>query len=266
MFQEFYRFKAIPFSRDTPTESLFFTPKLNEIVSRLHYAAQQRLFLVLTGDCGTGKTTLVRRFREELGAAHHEVLYISDSQLTPMNFYRILLEQMGCTSKYNRAIAKRQFQEQVGIKKEVYGIQPVCVCDECHLMTFEMLEEIRFMLNTHFDSVSPMGLILVGQNELRQKLKLQRYEAIRQRIDIRCVVEHYDRSETGEYIKSQIAHAQAESEIFTQAAVDMIHQYSAGTARVIDKLCTCLLLYGSQNQMKLIDDHAVDFVIKNEFS
>ena len=86
-------------------------------------------------------------------------------------------------------------------------------------------------MHSIFDSVSPMGLILVGQNELWQKLKLQRYEAIRQRIDIRYVVEHYDRSETGEYIKSQIAHAQTESEIFTQAAVGMIHQYSAGKAR-----------------------------------
>lgn len=95
----------------------------------------------------------------------------------------------------------------------------VCVCDECHLMNREMLEEIRFLLNTHLDSKSPMGLILVGQTELWKKLQLQAYTAIRQRIDVQSVLNHYDRSQTGAYIRRQLDYAGCGRDIFTDAAM-----------------------------------------------
>ena len=96
-----------------------------------------------------------------------------------------------------------------------------------------MLEEIRFLLNTHLDSKSPMGLVLTGQTELWKKLQLQAYEAIRQRIDVQSVLNHYDRSQTGAYIRSHLAYAGVTNEIFTETAMDEIHQYTAGTARMI---------------------------------
>ena len=173
---------------------------------------------------------------------------------------------MGFTPKYTRGDAKRQLHEEIEIMKAVHGIQPVCVCDECHLMSREMPEEISFLLNTHLDSVSPMGLILTGQTELWKKLQLQAYAAIRQRIDVQSVLNHYDRAQTGEYIRSHLDYAGVRNEIFTEAAMDAIYQYTAGTARIIDKVCTSLLLYGSQSRLRLIDDRAVKLVLECEFS
>jgi type II secretory pathway predicted ATPase ExeA len=266
MFESFYEMSATPFTRGLPREALYMPPEVTEVSNRLLYVVDRQLFAVLTGDCGTGKTTIIRSFKDSLDKDKYKFLYISDSKLTPRDFYRLLLEQMGFASKYNRSDAKRQLHNEIEILKAVHDIRPVCVCDEAHLMSREMLEEIRFLLNTHFDSISPLSLILVGQSELWQKLTLQAYTAIRQRIDVQSVLNHYDRSQTGAYIRSHLNYAGVESEIFTEAAIDKIYQYSTGTARLIDKVCTSLLLYGSQSRLRLLDDHATQLVLDCEFS
>ncbi|MGB4440159.1 MAG: AAA family ATPase, partial [Sedimentibacter sp.] len=83
-----------------------------------------------------------------------------------------------------------------------------------------------------------------GQSELWEKLQLQSYAAIRQRIDVQSKVNHYDRAQTGKYIRHQLKNAGCDREIFTDAAMDEIYRYTSGTARLIDKVCTSSLLYG----------------------
>jgi len=109
-------------------------------------------------------------------------------------------------------------------------------------------------------------LLGYGQSELRQKLLLQAYTAIRQRIDVQSALNHYDRASTGAYIKNQFTYAGVDNAVFTEGAIDEVHKYTTGTARMIDKICTSVLLYGSQSKLRLIDDHAVKFVLECEFS
>ena len=266
MYEAFYELSKTPFIRGLPIESLYVTDETEEILMRLKYVAERQLFAVVTGDCGTGKTTLLRRFKGELDAKHYKFLYVSDSKLTPRNFYRQILEQLGFEANYHRGEAKRQLHREIEIMKGVHNIHPVCVCDEYHLMNKEMLEEIRFILNVKLDSVSPMGLILVGQSELWEKLQLQSYAAIRQRIDVQSKINHYDRSNTGGYIRHQLKYSGCDREIFTDAALDEIYRFTSGTARLIDKVCTSALLYGSQSKKRIIDDHAIKLIIECEFS
>ena len=140
--------------------------------------------------------------------------------------------------------------------------------DESHLLIYEMLEEIRFLMNMKFDSVSPIALILSGQTELwKDHLSLQKCEAIRQRIDIQSVLNHNDLSRIGDYIRHQLSCPGAQSDIFyTEKAIDSIFSYSSEIARVIDIACTNVLIYGCQNRLRLIDDHAVNVVLEYEFS
>jgi len=109
----------------------------------------------------------------------------------------------------------------------------VFVLDEAHLLGKETLEEFRFLLNYRFDSASPMSLILVGQTELwDQKLRLQSYAAIRQRIDMNIVLNRLDRAETGKYIVAHMAYAGVKQDLFISGAEDEIFKASAGIPRM----------------------------------
>jgi len=266
MYESFYSFSHTPFTRDIPTHEMYPAVMLEEMLGRLAYTAERQLFAVVTGDCGTGKTTTIRRFADTLDAAQFKILYLSDSKLTPRNFYKGLLEQLGCESKFYRGDAKRQLHREIELMRGIHHLQPVVVVDEAHLLDREMLEEVRFLLNFKMDAQSPMALILVGQSELWDKLRLQSYAAIRQRIDLQCKLSQYDRAQVGEYIKRHLAYARAGNDIFSDGAIDEIYRFSGGAARNINKVCTHCLIYGSQNERRIIDDHMVKLVIESELS
>jgi type II secretory pathway predicted ATPase ExeA len=266
MFEEFYGLAHTPFTRDIPTDQLYVPITLEETLNRLEYAAERQLFAVVTGDCGTGKTTTIRRFKEHLNEANYMVMYVADSKLTPRNFYKVLLEQLGCEARFYRGDAKRQLHHEIELIKGIQHLLPVVVVDEGHLLDREMLEEVRFLLNYKLDSVSPMALILVGQSELWDKLQLHAYAAIRQRIDLQCKLPHLDRSQVGEYVKRHLAYAGAGNDIFSDGAVDEVYRFSSGAARLVNKVCTQCLIYGAQNGRRIIDDHMVKLVVQGELS
>lgn len=266
MFEIFYELPKTPFSRDIATDQLYSSIMLEEILGRLEYAAQRQLFAVITGDCGTGKTTIIRKFKDYLDSSQYLVMYLADSQLTPRHFYKGMLEQLGCEAKFYRGDAKRQLHREIELMRAMHNLQPVVIVDEAHLLDKEMLEEVRFLLNFKMDAESPMTLILVGQSELWDKLQLQTYAAIRQRIDLQCKLPHMDRAQVGEYIQRHLTYAGANHDIFTDNAIDEIYKFSSGTARLINKVCTHCLLYGAQNGKRIIDDHIVKLVIQGELT
>lgn len=264
MYEAFYNFTNTPFSRSIPSKNLFRGNDSDELIERLKYTAQRQLFAVVLGDSGCGKTTTLRRFVEETQNDNFCPLYLSDSKLTPRTFYKSLLEQLGFEAKYFRNDAKRQLHKEIEIIKGLNGTRLVAIVDEAHLLSKEMLEEIRFLLNFKMDSQSPMALILSGQTELWDKLKLQSYAAIRQRIDIKCIVARLDRAKTDEYISSHLAFAGADREMFTEAAIDEVFKFSGGIPRLINKACTESLLFGAQNRKSILDDRMVKMIVEKE--
>lgn len=264
MFEAFYSMKHTPFSRDIPTEELYASIALDETIGRLEHAAKRQLFAVVTGDCGTGKTTTIRKLCNHLNSSRYKILYLTDSKLTPRHFYKGLLEQLGHEASFYRGDSKQQLHKEIEIMRVVHDIQPVVIVDEAHLLSKEMLEEVRFLLNFKMDAQSPMALILVGQNELWDRLKLQAYAAIRQRIDLQCRLTNYDRSQTGAFISKHLQYAGVETPIFSDSAQDEIFSYSSGTPRIINKICTHCLVYGAQNGHRIIDDHMVRRVAQSE--
>ena len=266
MFDAFYNFRATPFGRDIDTAALYRDNDRDEIIERLRYAAKRQLFAVLTGESGSGKTTLLRRFSDEVSSAGFMIIYLSDSKLTPRHFYRGILEQLGFEAKYFRGDAKSQLHKEVELMKAIQNITPVLIVDESHLLARDMLEEVRFLLNLKMDSQSPMALILAGQSELWDKLRLQSHAAIRQRVDIQCHVPKLDLSAVNAYIKTHLNFAGCEKDIFSDAAIDEIYKFSGGIPRVINKAAIASLIYGAQNHKNIIDDRMVKFVIDAELA
>lgn len=266
MFESFYQMTHTPFARGIPVEDMYESETLTESAGRLLYAGRNRRFAVLTGECGTGKSSLLRKVSRAFENENIPVIYVCDGALTPGVFYREALFQLGLPLRRSRADARRELFQALRTVSGLRDRSPVCICDESHLFSPSMLEEIRFVLNQNFDSAAALGLILCGQNELATKLKLPECRAVHQRIDIRCALFPFELSQTSGYIAAHLKYAGGTREIFTDAAIGVIHEASAGVARMIDKICTALLLYGGQTRRDVLDDSDARFVIRNEFA
>ena len=263
-YDAYFELEHTPFTRDLPPQSLYEPPFIEDVLGRLSYVADRQLFAVLTADPGCGKSTVLRKFASSLPTDRYVVLYLSDSKMTPRWFYKGLLEQMGLESRYYRGDARKQLHKEIEILRGVKKKQVVVMLDEAHLLEKEALEEFRFLLNFSYDSVSPMALVLSGQTELLDKLRMRRYDALRQRIDIFCSLPHLDRSETEEYIQSHLRYAGCTRELFTDKAIDEVYKGSTGVSRMVNRICEKSLMYASQQHKKLVDDHMVRFVIEHE--
>lgn len=265
MYEKYFEMKNLPFVRNIPSEDLYESPAMHSAMDRLTFTARNQLFAVVTADAGCGKSTLIRRFNDSLSKDKYLLLYISDSKLSPKWLYKTLLDQLGLEAGFYRGDAKRLLQKQISIIRDKEHRKVVCVLDEAHLLGKETLEEFRFLLNSNFDSESQMALILVGQTELWDaKLRYQKYAAIRQRIDITCVLPHLDQAETGRYIESNLRYAGYESPLFTDKAIHEIYKISTGIPRMINRVCDKSLMYAAQQQLKLVDEHTVNYVADHE--
>jgi len=266
MMEQFFNFKHTPFERDIPTEHLYTTPKFDELISRLDYAARNRKFSVITGGVGIGKTTIVRKFVASLDQNSFRCIYIADSALTPRVFYCEVLKQLSSDNKlsFYRSEGKRRMMIQFSNLSE--HIIPVIIIDEAHLLSGSMLEETRFLLNNDIDSQTPISLVLCGQRELRTKLSKEIFEPITQRIDFRFALGAFDRAQTQDYIHAHMRYAGETRDIFTPSAVDAIFSFSGGVARKINKACSMSLLYAAQKAMHSVDGGTVNYVVEQELS
>lgn len=265
MYENFFEMKNTPFVRNIPVNQLYTSAGIEDAIGRLKYTVDTQRFSIVMAEPGCGKSTLMRMFVETLPREKYLPLYLSDSKLTPRWLYSGLLDQMGIEGKINRGESKRILQRELEAVKNTKGQQVVCILDEAHLLGKETLEEFRFLLNSQFDSESPLALILVGQMELwDQKLRLKTYTAIRQRVYMRIVLQSLEQSEVHAYMASHLAYAGCKDELFTSDAEEEIYKISGGIPRQINDICEKSLLYAYQQQKRLIDGHMVRFVADNE--
>jgi type II secretory pathway predicted ATPase ExeA len=264
MFEEFFSMTHTPFTNSIPADSLYLSEKHREILGRLSYVVEGNKFAVLSAAVGMGKSTLIRRFAQSLNKERFTMLYLADSQLTPRWFYKGLLDQLGIESRYYRGDARRQLHGQLKLIRDIHHRGIVVVVDEAHLLERETLEEVRFVLNTEYDSLSPMSLVLVGQSEIWDRLRMQQCAAIRGRIDIKCELTGMDRSEIEPYVAAHLSYAGGRDEIFTESALDELHKYSTGSARAVNKAATHCLMHAAQRAKRLIDGDIVKNVVEAE--
>jgi type II secretory pathway predicted ATPase ExeA len=262
-YEVYFGLSATPFGRDIPVKELMKNEQWNELACRLVQVAKNNLFGLFTGETGTGKTTALRRMAAELDKNRYRILYVYDSDLTPRNFYVETLHQLGYKAKFYRGDAKRQLTKALNEIAQTSQIS-VIVVDEAHLLSHEMLEEIRFLLNLEMDSKSSCSLILAGQSELRSKLKLQIHQAIDGRVDMRFHLEMMSVEETAKYVKRHLERVNCPREIFTESALKVIHDYSGGIARKVNKVSEMSLMAAASQKKQLIDDYLVKEVIMSE--
>jgi type II secretory pathway predicted ATPase ExeA len=262
---DFYNLEKTPFVKNIPTDKLFAMDNQEEALNRLEHVANNKQFATLTGEVGTGKTTVLRKLKDSLDEKKYDFLYITDSKLTPRHFYNGLLCQLGREGAFYRGDCRRILHQEIELINGIRKRNLVIAVDEAHLLDREMLEELRFLLNFKMDSESPLALILVGQPELELNLEKKVSLAIKQRIDFRCRLYHLTEQETEKYIKHHLIYAGTQEPIFDETGVKEIFAFSSGLARMINKVCISCLLYGSLAKEKTIDGNIVKGIIETEF-
>jgi type II secretory pathway predicted ATPase ExeA len=264
MYQEFFGFNKTPFCKGIPSDGLYKADATEEILSRLVYVANQNLFGVVTGECGTGKSTVLRELKDSLDERKFDFFYITDSKLTPRHFYNGLLSQMGREGSFYRGDARRKLHHEIETINAIRNRKIVIVVDEAHLLDREMLDELRFLLNFKMDSHSPLALILSGQSELEEILEKKSSTAIKQRIDFCCRLSPLTMEDTGSYIEHQLVYAGGSNSVFLDTAVKVIYGYSSGLPRLINKASTSCLMYAYVNKKNVIDGVMAKDVIEIE--
>jgi general secretion pathway protein A len=263
MYLQFYGLRETPFSPTPDPKFLFQSTRHREALAQLLYGVRERKgFIVLTGEIGTGKTTLLRTLLARLDRDTH-VAYVHNSALGIEGLLEYMLQDWGLKSS-GTTHAQRLFElNEFLIDQHRQGLSPVLVIDEAQNLSIPTLEAVRLLSNFETTSQKLMQILLVGQPELRVKLNSAELRQLKQRIGLRCHIGPLSPEETRLYIRHRLRIAGAtDAGIFTDAAIQRITEYSQGIPRVVNIVCDHCLLSGFADSKRRIDTAIVDEAIE----
>ena len=245
MYQEYYGLVRSPFEMTPDPAFLYLGEVHQEGLSTLLYAVQARKgFVMLTGEVGTGKTTLLHALLSQLDADTASA-FIFNPRLEPLDFLRMTLEEYGIDeprrTKADYLLALNRFL----IGRLERDLATLLIVDEAQNLSEEMLEEIRLLSNLETPRSKLLQIMLVGQPELKQMLAQPSLRQLRQRIVMRYELKPFNADETAEYIAERLRLAGDTGKgIFKPSAIRMIYELSGGIPRLINAICDKTLLCG----------------------
>ena len=262
MYKEFFGLRANPFNVNPDPRYLFLTHHTEEALACLTYGIQSRKgFVLLTGEVGTGKTTLINKLQEWLRLQQVATAFIFNSRMNTAQFLDYMMADFGipCDSKAKSQILL-QFYNWL-LDRYRAGEAAVLIVDEAQNLGDEVLEEIRMLTNLETHTEKLLQIVLVGQPELEQKLKQPKLRQLRQRLTLRAKTHPLTLEETKAYIRQRLRVAGSDGQqIFDPESVVLIHRYANGIPRIINLLCEHCLVSAFVDQQKVILPAVVDAV------
>jgi general secretion pathway protein A len=265
MYKEFFGLRANPFNVNPDPRYLFLTRHTEEALACLTYGIQSRKgFVLLTGEVGTGKTTLINKLMEWLRLQQVATAFIFNSRMDVPQFLDFMMADFGVPCD---AMAKSQLLQRLYnwlLDRYRAGETAVLVVDEAQNLSDEVLEEIRMLTNLETFTEKLLQIVLVGQPELEQRLKQPQLRQLRQRLTLRAKTHPLNLEETKSYIAQRLRIAGSNGDpIFDTEATVAIFRYSLGIPRVINLLCEHCLVSGFVDQKKTIPVEVVDSVARD---
>jgi general secretion pathway protein A len=265
MYKEFFGLRANPFNVNPDPRYLFLTRHTEEALACLTYGIQSRKgFVLLTGEVGTGKTTLINKLLEWLRLQQVATAFIFNSRLNTAQFLDYMMADFGipCDSKDKSQILLRLYNWLLDRYRA--GETAVLIVDEAQNLTEEVLEEIRMLTNLETFTEKLLQIVLVGQPELEEKLRQPQLRQLRQRLSLRAKTHELTLAETKAYVQQRLRIAGSNGqEIFDPEAVIAIHRYANGIPRVINLLCEHCLVSAFVDQQNVIKPAVVDNVARD---
>jgi general secretion pathway protein A len=261
MYKKFYGLRENPFNVNPDPRFLFVTEHIQEALACLHYGIENRKgFILLTGEVGTGKTTLLNKLLESLRKQATASAFIFNPRLNTIQFFDYMLADFGLPTEPRVKSQMLMRLNQWLLERYQTGGTTVLVIDEAQNLSLEVLEEVRLLTNLETSSEKLLQIVLCGQPELEHKLGMPQVRQLRQRITLRSKTYPLTAREIPNYVEGRLKVAGWDGRpIFTPEALAAIHKYSHGIPRVVNLLCEHALITGFADQKPLI---AADIIME----
>jgi general secretion pathway protein A len=264
MYKSFFGLKESPFNTNPDPRFLCPTSQVEEALTGLMYGIQTRKgFITLTGEVGTGKTMLVNRLLDWLHQRRARTAFLFNSRMNTNQLFDFILAEFGISCE-----SRSKSQQLLSLNHWLLdhyraGETVVLILDEAQNLTYPVLEEVRLLTNLETSTDKLLQIVLSGQPELEDKLRLPELRQLRQRIMLRCKTTPLTKEQTHDYILNRLKVAGAgDRPIFGVEAMDAVHLYSLGIPRVVNLLCEHSLVNGYVQQQRPIKPQTVEEVAR----
>jgi general secretion pathway protein A len=257
MFKSFYGMTFNPFDKSLPGNYAFQSKDHEQMLSRLDYLKNTRGIGLFTAPPGMGKTFALRCFAQSLNPNLYQLSYICLSTVSVTEFYHQFCHELGLDYGPKKAVMFRNIQERLLYLLKEKRKTFILTIDESQYLNIHIFQDIKMLMNTHFDSLDCFTLILIGQPYLISILEKPVHEALKQRIVIHYNYEGLSSDEAKNYIYSRIELAGASHSIMEEAAVHAVANFCQGTPRLINSVMTNALILGDQLHKNMIDTEVI---------
>jgi general secretion pathway protein A len=253
MYQSFYNLKIKPFQITTDPKFLWLGEKHKEALATLKYGIlENKGFLLLTGDVGTGKTVLIHGLMKIIDVATI-VATVPDPGLSTIEFFNYLSEEFKMNRHFDSKGAFLIHLKHFLLNASSAERKVLLIIDEAQRLNHELIEQIRLLSNIEMDNQKLINIFFVGQSEFNKMLSEERHKAVRQRITVSYHIDPLSEQETREYINHRLKIAGCNQELFKPEAVRRIYAFSQGYPRLINIICDHALLTGYSGGKKAIE-------------
>jgi type II secretory pathway predicted ATPase ExeA len=261
MYKSYFGLRALPFGASPDPRFLFLRPQIQEALACLQYGiAARKGFVVMTGEVGTGKTTLLRAVLDTFAKGRVATAFLSNPRLDVLGFFEIVLTDFGIPP-LSRTKSGMLLQLNSWLIERFRARQLcVIVIDEAQYLSWDLLEEIRLLTNLETTSEKLVQIVLSGQPELEEMLLNPKVRQLRQRVSLWVRTQALNSEETQAYIGERLRIAGASEPVLLPEAMELVYYYSKGIPRIINLICEHTLINAYAEQVKPIPAHIVESV------
>lgn len=244
-FLSYYQMNRNPFSKYVDEWQIYESEDVLEAVARIEYAVEIDSIALITGEPGTGKTTVVRKYINTLDPEIYKLIYISSGNFKVFDFYQALCNSLDIpTERCQKVDMYKRIQKEFVRMQREERMKPVVVIDDAQLLPSKVIDEFKIFYDFDFDSRCYVSVILIGNEGIRKRMRQIKYESLKDRIVTNYEMKGLTLEETEQYISSRLESAGAKKDLFDKQVVNAIYHASKGNCRRANSLLTSMLMLG----------------------